>query len=108
MGISATPGADVEMSDQTVPAGSVLPEKVIAEIDETHQTLSSTRKKRKVGPSYATPAQVKTYSPKHTIPSLHSASPAGITSIAISSADPAQFLTGGNDGIVQLYDRSTD
>jgi hypothetical protein len=37
MGISATPSADVEMSDQTVPAGSILPEKVIAEIDETHQ-----------------------------------------------------------------------
>ncbi|KAH9050472.1 WD40 repeat-like protein [Lactarius hengduanensis] len=108
MGISATPGGDVEMSDQTAPPGSVLPEMVIAQIDETHQTLSATRKKRKVAPSCATPAQVKTYAPKHTIPSLHSASPAGITSIAISSADPTQFLTGGNDGIVQLYDRSTD
>ncbi|KAH9044669.1 WD40 repeat-like protein [Lactarius pseudohatsudake] len=108
MGISATPGGDVEMSDQTAPPGGVLPEKVIAQIDETHQTLSATRKKRKVAPSCATPAQVKTYAPKHTIPSLHSASPAGITSIAISSVDPTQFLTGGNDGIVQLYDRSTD
>ena len=108
MGISATPNADVEMSDQSVPAGSILPEKTIAEIDETHQALSATRKKRKVPSSFATPAQVKTYSPKHTIPSLHSASPAGITSIAISRAEPTQFLTGGNDGIVQLYDRSTD
>lgn len=108
MGISAAPSGDVEMSDQTASSGNALPEKVIAEIDETHQTLSSVRKKRKVPPGYATPAQVKTYSPKHTIPSLHSASPAGITSLALSGTNPAQFLTGGNDGVVQLYDRSTD
>ncbi|KAI0281618.1 WD40 repeat-like protein [Russula aff. rugulosa BPL654] len=108
MGIPATSSNDVEMSDQTAPAGNALPEKVIAEIDETHQTLSAVRKKRKVPPGFATPAQVKNYSSKHTIPSLHSASPAGITSIALSSANATQFLTGGNDGIVQLYDRSTD
>jgi hypothetical protein len=63
MGISAGPSADVEMSDQAVPAGGILPEKVIAEIDETHQTLSATRKKRKVPSSFATIAQVKTFSP---------------------------------------------
>ena len=108
MGISATPSNDVEMSDQGAPVGNALPEKVIAEIDEIHQTLSAVRKKRKVPPGFATPAQVKNYASKHTIPSLHSASPAGITSIALSSANPTQFLTGGNDGIVQLYDRSTD
>jgi len=108
MGISPTPGADVEMTDQSASTDNALPEKVIAEIDETHQTLSAVRKKRKVPPGYATPTQVKTYSSKHAIPSLHSASPAGITSIALSSANPTQFLTGGNDGIVQLYDRSTD
>jgi pre-mRNA-processing factor 19 len=108
MGISAAPGGDVEMTDQTTPSGNVLPETVIAQIDETHQTLSAVRKKRKVPPGYTTPAQVKTYAPKHTVPSLHSASPAGITSIALSSTNPTQFLTGGNDGIVQLYDRSTD
>src|SRR5258708_16850455 len=107
MGISTTPSNDVEMSDQTAPAGDALPEKFIAEIDETHQTLSDVRKKRNVPPGFATPAQVKNFSSKHTIPSLHSAS-AGITSIALSSANPTQFLTGGNDGIVQLYDRSTD
>ena len=108
MGISATPNADVEISDHAAPAYSDLPEKVIAEIDETHETLSAVRKKRKAPPGYATLAQVKTYSSKHTIPSLRSASPAGITSIALSSVNPTQFLTGGNDGIVQLYDRSTD
>ena len=45
-------------------------------------------------------------SSKHTIPSLHSAS--GIASITLSSANPTQFLACGNDGIVQLYEKSTD
>ena len=39
----------------------------------------------------------------HTIPSLHSASPARITSLAVSRTSPSQFLTGGNDDFVQLY-----
>jgi pre-mRNA-processing factor 19 len=43
----------------------------------------------------------------HTIPSLHSASPARITSLAVSRTNPSQFLTGGNDDFVQLYDRGT-
>ncbi|KAI0274880.1 WD40 repeat-like protein [Gloeopeniophorella convolvens] len=108
MGISAAPSGDVEMAEQSAPAGNALPEKVIADIEETHQALSALRKKRKAPPGYATPAQVKTFSSKHTIPSLHSASPAGITSIRVSSTNPTQLLTGGNDGIVQLYDRATD
>jgi pre-mRNA-processing factor 19 len=85
-----------------------LPENVVAQIDETHQALSSVRKKRKPAPGYATPAEVKDYSLVHTIPSLHSASPAGITALALSKSHPSQFLTGGNDKTVELYDRSTD
>lgn len=104
----AAPGADVDMVDESAPSEGILPAAVVAQIDETHQTLSASRKKRKAPADYATPAQVKTFTAKHTIPSLHSASPAGITSIAVSSANPSQFLTGGNDKIVQLYDRSTD
>lgn len=85
-----------------------LPKDILAAIDETHQKLSSTRKKRKAPAGYATPAVVKTFTSIHNIPSLHSASPAGITALAISAANPSQFLTGGNDKTVQLYDRSTD
>ena len=44
----------------------------------------------------------------HTIPSLHSTSPAGITSLSASRTSLPQFLTGGNRKIVQLYDRSMD
>ena len=103
----ATSGEDAEMAEE---AGveDAIPKTIVAQMDETHQVLSAARKKRKVPPGYVSSATVKTYTAKHTIPSLHSSSPAGITSLAISRTNPSQFLTGGNDKIVQLYDRSTD
>ncbi|RXW18917.1 hypothetical protein EST38_g6935 [Candolleomyces aberdarensis] len=93
---------DVEMSEGGLPA------EISSQIDETHKTLSAARKKRKPPQGYATVAEVKTYAASHTIPSLHSASPAGINSLALSKVNPSQFLTGGNDHVVQLYDRGTD
>jgi len=93
---------------ENVPAEGGLPENVVAQINETHQALSVVRKKRKPARDYATLAEVKDYRLVHTIPSLHSASPAGITALALSKSQPSQFLTGGNDKKVQLYDRSTD
>ena len=110
MGITpsaAAPSDDVDMGDAGA-AEAGLPANIVAQIDETHQTLSAARKKRKPVAGYATAAEVKTFTATHTIPSLHSASPAGITSLALSQANPSQFLTGGNDKVVQLYDRSTD
>lgn len=95
------------MADNVAAEGG-LPENVVAQIDETHQALSSVRKKRKPARGYATLAEIKDYKLVHTIPSLHSASPAGITTLALSRSHPSQFLTGGNDKTVQLYDRSTD
>jgi len=100
-----TNGDDVEMAEG---AGEGLPAAVVAQIDETHQALSSVRKKRKPASGYATTAAVKTFTATHTIPSLHSASPSGITSLALSQSNPSQFLTGGNDKVVQLYDKDTD
>ncbi|TFK57622.1 nuclear matrix protein NMP200 [Heliocybe sulcata] len=109
MGIVPPSGSsgDVEMSGEEEGAGGI-PADIVSQIDETHQTLSAARKKRKAPAHYVTPAEVKTFKAKHTIPSLHSASPAGITSLAVSRTDPSHFLTGGNDKIVQLYDRTTD
>ncbi|PPQ92689.1 hypothetical protein CVT25_013996 [Psilocybe cyanescens] len=110
MGIAPIASAateDVEMvEDGTTEPG--LPANITAKIDETHQALSAARKKRKPAPGYATVADIKTFVPTHTIPSLHSASPAGITALAVSQTHPTQFLTGGNDKVVQLYDKSTD
>src|SRR5262245_42980671 len=107
MGIAqeAPSGEDVEMDGGQE---ETLPKDIMAQIDQTHQTLSATRKKRKPPPDYITSAEVKKFTAKHTIPSLHSSSPAGITAIAVSQSNPSQFLTGGNDKIVQLYDRNTD
>lgn len=109
MGITSTgSGAeDVEMAENATTEEG-LPATIISQIDETHQTLSAARKKRKPPAGYASTSDVKSFTATHTIPSLHSASPAGITALAISQANPTQFLTGGNDKIVQLYDRATD
>lgn len=109
MGIapSAPSTDDVEMTEDG-PAEEGLPKAIVAQIDETHQALSAARKKRKPPPGYANAAEVKTFVAKHTIPSLHSSSPSGINALAVSRVNPSQFLTGGNDKIVQLYDRSTD
>ncbi|KIK70432.1 hypothetical protein GYMLUDRAFT_65663 [Collybiopsis luxurians FD-317 M1] len=97
---------DVDMAEDGAAEG--LPKDVVARIDETHLSLSAARKKRKAPAGYVTASEIKTYTAKHTIPSLHSASPAGITSLAVSRSNSDHFLTGGNDKIVQLYDRSTD
>lgn len=105
---SAPPTNDVEMAEDAVATSEGLPPAVLAQIDETQASLSAARKKRKPPAGYATAVDIKAYSLKHTIPSLHSASPAGINSLTISSINPTQFLTGGNDKIVQLYDRATD
>ncbi|KAF8168230.1 WD40-repeat-containing domain protein [Crassisporium funariophilum] len=110
MGIApstSTSAEDVEMADSgNSEAG--LPANITAQIDDTHQTLSAARKKRKPPQGYVNVTEVKTFVATHTVPSLHSASPVGITSLAVSRANPSQFLTGGNDKVVQLYDRSTD
>ncbi|KAK7028982.1 hypothetical protein VNI00_008908 [Paramarasmius palmivorus] len=108
MGVApSAAGEDVEMSEENA-SEEGIPKEIIAQIDETHQTLSAARKKRKPPAGYATADEVKTFTSKHTIPSLHSASPPGITALALSSTNPNQFLTGGNDKVVQLYDKSTD
>ncbi|KAG9044474.1 hypothetical protein FS837_008092 [Tulasnella sp. UAMH 9824] len=100
-GLSTT--QDVDMAE--APSESALPADVMSTIEETNSSLSSVRKKRKPPTDYAKPESVKAYQSIHTIPSLHASSPAGITSISLSTANPTQFLTGGNDKTVQLYDR---
>jgi pre-mRNA-processing factor 19 len=104
---TATPAlSDIEMVDTATP--NILPQETLNIIEDKHEQLSAARKKRKAPAGSATVAQVKNFTSKHTVPSLHSTSAPGITSIALSHANPGQFLTGGNDKVVQLYDRTTD
>ena len=107
MGVAPTAGAgDVDMADAT--ETKALPENILKQVEETSQKLTAVRRKRKAPEGYITSEGIKTFTAKHTIPSLHSPSPAGITALAISKTNPSQFLTGGNDKVVQLYDRSSD
>lgn len=69
-------------------------------------SLFSTRKKRTKPPAdYPTAGQIGSFNVARSIPSLHSSSPSGINSLALSRTQPSLFLTGGNDKIVQLYDQ---
>ena len=111
MGISDGPTEDVGMDndaggDETTEQN--LPKDAVSQIEETQRVLSAARKKRKSPAGYPNAAEVKTFASKHAVPSLHSSSPAGISAFALSRLTPSQFLTGGNDKIVQLYDRDTD
>jgi pre-mRNA-processing factor 19 len=109
----SAPQDDVAMADDATAAepAAPLPPALVEKITETYAALSEPRKKRKgaAPPGYATtPEHVRAFAPAHAIPSLHAAEPAGVTCLALSALNPGQFLTGGNDKIVQLYDRATD
>jgi pre-mRNA-processing factor 19 len=110
VGIAPSNGTgDVEMdTDGAAAAGGALPAEMLSAIETKHAELSAARKKRKAPAGSATLAEIKAYTPTHTIPSLHSPSPAGITALALSSTTPGKFVTGGNDKVVQVYDRNTD
>ncbi|TRM65671.1 WD40-repeat-containing domain protein [Schizophyllum amplum] len=101
-------GEDVEMGDQEEESGQVLPKEAADQIDATQAQLSALRREKKSTKGGTSAAEAKTFTSKHTIPSLHSSSPAGITALALSTTQPTQFLTGGNDKVVQVYDRATD
>jgi len=107
---AANGGADVDMAEQTDAAESApgLPAEVVDKIDQMNQALSVTRKKRKAPAGHTTVAKMKTFTAQHSIPSLHAASPAGITALALSGTQPGVFVTGGNDKVVQVYDRGAD
>lgn len=85
-----------------------LPKEHVAKIDETNAALSATRRKRKPAPGHATAEQVKSYTLQHTVGSLHSPKTPGINSLALSRTQPDLFVTGGNDKIVQLYEKNND
>ncbi len=110
---AANGGADVDMAEQSDAAESApgLPAEVVDKIDQMNQALSVTRKKRKAPAGHTTVAKMKTFTAQHTIPSLHAASPAGITALALSGTErhaARRVRDGRNDKVVQVYDRGAD
>ncbi|GJJ08814.1 hypothetical protein Clacol_003033 [Clathrus columnatus] len=101
-----TNGGDVDMQETV--EEQELPADLVNEIEELSKSLSSTRKKRKAPPHYPSAAQIGSYQVKQSVSSLHSSSAPGINSLALSRTQSSLFLTGGNDNIVQLYDRQAD
>jgi len=87
------PAEDVEMSHLTPEVEQV--------INDTNQSLSSVRKKRKPAAGYATPDAVKAFTQTAHIPSLHATKPPGISALDLSGRTA---LTGGPDKIVQVFD----
>ena len=55
-------------------------------------------------PHWTSPEDIQKFGEQKVIPSLHSTRPAGITALS-ADAEARLLLTGGNDKIVQLFDR---
>jgi len=101
----------VEMEEAAADEPTGLPEAVIEQIDAKSSKLSAGRKKRSAAKGQAKVEQVKAYTSLQVIPSLHASSPAnsvGINTLVHSAKDSSVFVTGGNDRIVQVYDKEKD
>lgn len=94
---------DVEMQEDTAPA-QALPPHVTSNIDTVAAALTAERKKRKVPEGSATQESIRAFASQDKLTSFHSASPAGVNAVTLSTANTL-LVTGGNDKHVQLYDR---
>jgi len=105
------PAEDAEMTDASNGIG-MTPE-IIENMSNTSDALSKVRRKRKPGPEIATHDDVKSFSNKIEIPSLHSSNPSGILSVdlldnTISGQKVTWALTGGKDGHINIIDYEKD
>ncbi|KAJ3332616.1 hypothetical protein HDU76_013658 [Blyttiomyces sp. JEL0837] len=98
----------MEVDEPAAPALVGVNEEIAKKMDEVAAELTQGRRKRKVKPEVATQDQIKSLSTTSEIPSLHSASTPGITSIDLfeSTGDDARswVLTGGKDGALLIHD----
>jgi len=105
------PAEDTEMTD--VSNGTGMTPEIIENMSNTSNALSKVRRKRKPGPEVATHDEVKSFSNKTEIPSLHSTNPSGILSVdllndTIKDQKVTWALTGGKDGHVNIIDYEND
>ncbi|KAI9312014.1 WD40-repeat-containing domain protein [Dichotomocladium elegans] len=84
-----------------------LPVEVINKINETSETLSQGRRKRKPPAEHTSADVVQTFTQTSTIPSMHSARSAGITAVDVDVSGQ-HILTGGNDKHVQIYNKAEE
>ncbi|GAA5900537.1 hypothetical protein JCM8208_000528 [Rhodotorula glutinis] len=97
---------DAQMEGVEEQQEAALPADAKKRVEQTHETLSATRRKRKTPPSAATADEVKTFVQGATIPSLHTTKPPGIAALTLAK-DGELVVTGGLDKNVIVYDRST-
>ncbi|KAG1170391.1 hypothetical protein G6F70_007687 [Rhizopus microsporus] len=102
---TAAPAGQEESMDVDQPT---LPDEVIEKMNTTSARLSEMRRGKKKPPTeFASLETVKEYTQTSSIPSLHSARSAGITTMDVDSTGNF-ILTGGNDKHVQLYNKNED
>ncbi|KAE8242789.1 hypothetical protein A4X13_0g7008, partial [Tilletia indica] len=109
---SIGPSADAEMSDAAGASSSQgVSEQVAAVLSQTLERLSSQRRaksKRKAPDGYTTAADLQqSFEQSISIPSMHSTKPPGIAALDLSPATSELALTGGNDKVVQVYNRQS-
>ncbi|KAJ3075368.1 hypothetical protein HDU98_008322 [Podochytrium sp. JEL0797] len=87
-----------------------VPKEIADTLDETAAALSKSRKKRKAPTGTATLDEIKSFTQQSEIPSLHSTTHPGITSLSLLNLPSTQpekqnwVLSGGNDGSVLIND----
>ncbi|CAD6893457.1 unnamed protein product [Tilletia controversa] len=109
---SLPPTGDSDMTDAAGASSSQgVSEEVGAILTQTAERLSTQRRaksKRKAPEGYTTAADLQqTFEQIISIPSMHSTKPPGITSLDLSPATSELALTGGNDKVVQIYNRQS-
>jgi pre-mRNA-processing factor 19 len=105
------PTEDAEMTDASNGMG-MTPE-IIENMSNTSNALSKVRRKRKPGPDVATHDEVKSFTSKIEVPSLHSTNPSGILSVdlldnTLNGKKVTWALTGGKDGQINIIDYKND
>ncbi|KAI9340590.1 WD40-repeat-containing domain protein [Obelidium mucronatum] len=108
---SSSSGNEMDVDEGNDDAIAGVNAEIAAVLDETSTTLSKTRKKRKAPAGTATIEEIQSFKQQSEVPSLHSTTHPGITSIDLLSLPAAAesektnwVLTGGNDGTILVSD----
>ncbi|GJN90393.1 hypothetical protein Rhopal_003404-T1 [Rhodotorula paludigena] len=106
---SGAPAAQAEGDAQmegVEQAEAGLPADARKRVEETNQTLSATRRKRKVPSEAATVDQVKAFVEADKLTSMHTTKPPGVSALSLVK-EGSIVVTGGLDKNVIVYDRSS-